>query len=38
MTYAVAAYALAGLIWIVYLASLRARAGRVGERGTGAPR
>ena len=34
MTYAVAAYALAGLIWIAYLASLRARAARVGERGT----
>ena len=38
MTYAVAAYALAGLIWIVYLASLRARASRIAERGTEAPR
>jgi hypothetical protein len=34
MTYAVAAYALAALIWIAYLASLRARAARV----SGAPR
>ena len=38
MTYAVTAYALAGLIWIAYLASLRARAGRVAERGAGTPR
>ena len=45
MTYAVVAYALAALIWIAYLASLRARGSRaaghgtrVEERTAGAPR
>lgn len=45
MTYAVVAYALAGLLWVAYLASLRARAARVTgqaarieERTAGAPR
>ncbi len=32
MIYAVAAYALAGLIWVVYFISLRARVGRARER------
>jgi hypothetical protein len=32
MTYAVAAYALAGVIWIGYLLSLRARAARLTQR------
>ncbi len=32
MSYAVAAYVLAGLIWVVYLFSLRARARRAAER------
>ena len=32
MTYAVVAYALAGLLWVAYLASLRARAARVTGR------
>jgi len=32
MTYAVTAYALAALIWIVYLFSLRARAERLEHR------
>jgi|GEM_PF-6014758 hypothetical protein len=32
MTYAVAAYVLAAVIWIVYLLSLRARAARLAER------
>ena len=38
MTYAVAAYALAALIWLAYLGSLRARAARIAQRGTVAPR
>ena len=32
MTYAVLAYALAGLIWIGYLVSLRARAAKLKQR------
>jgi len=32
MTYAVAAYVLAAVIWIVYLLSLRARAARLKQR------
>jgi len=32
VTYAVAAYGLAGMIWIVYLVSLRTRAARLKER------
>ena len=32
MTYAVAAYVLAGLIWIGYLVSLRARVARLKQR------
>ena len=32
MIYAVVAYALAGVIWAVYLFSLRVRAARVRER------
>jgi len=32
MTYAVAAYALAGVIWIGYLLSLRARAARLTQQ------
>ena len=32
MIYAIAAYALAGLIWVLYLLSLRGRAARSGER------
>lgn len=32
MTYAVAAYVLAGAIWILYLVSLRARASRLARR------
>jgi len=35
MTYAVVAYALAGLLWVAYLASLRARAARVTQRTAG---
>jgi len=34
MIYAVAAYVLAALIWIGYLLSLRARAGRLTQRRT----
>ncbi len=33
MTYMVAAYVLAALIWIGYLLSLRARAARLKQRG-----
>jgi hypothetical protein len=32
MTYAIAAYAAAGLIWVVYFLSLRARAARARNR------
>ena len=32
MTYALAAYVLAGVIWIVYLVSLRARVARLRQR------
>ncbi len=32
MTYAVAAYVLAGVIWILYLLSLRARTSRLARR------
>ena len=35
MIYAVAAYLAAAAIWVVYLMSLRARAGRIAERGSG---
>jgi hypothetical protein len=38
MTYAVAAYVLAAVIWIGYLLSLRARAARLKEQGKVAPR
>jgi hypothetical protein len=38
MTYAVAAYALAAVIWIAYLRSLRARAERIEERRKAEPR
>jgi hypothetical protein len=35
MIYAVAAYVLAAVIWSVYLLSLRARAARIAQRGSG---
>jgi len=38
MTYAVAAYVLAAVIWVLYLFSLRARAARVKRRALEGPR
>jgi len=38
MTYAVAAYVLAGVIWALYLLSIRARAARVKRRALEGPR
>ena len=38
MTYAVAAYLAAAVIWAVYLMLLRARAGRIAQRGSGMKR
>jgi hypothetical protein len=38
LTYAVAAYLLAAVIWIAYLRSLRARAARIEERRKAASR
>jgi hypothetical protein len=38
MTYAVAAYVLAAVIWVLYLLSLRARAVRVKRRALEGPR
>ena len=35
MIYTVAAYVLAAVIWGVYLLSLRARAARIAQRGSG---
>ena len=38
MTYAVTAYVLAGVIWVLYLLSLRSRAARVKRRALEGPR
>jgi len=38
MTYAVAAYVLAAVIWALYLLSIRARAARVQRRALEGPR